>query len=171
MGLDEPIPADSAAQPVRVRPSERLSSCPGAYDLPFGKSRTFKMGGSRFADCSSADGRSRLRIVIQNGERADLPAGAVRLRNSHVQNIDWNQYQVKGWGNCVLNQDTNGNITADGVQHQGRLQRHRFLAYDWLVSPPCPDSRSRPAARATIRMKPSIDSNLAISKDFRVYDG
>ena len=51
----------------------------GAYDLPFGKARTFKMGGSRIADVLFGGWQIAPSIVIQNGERADLPAGAVRL--------------------------------------------------------------------------------------------
>ena len=51
----------------------------GAYDLPFGKSRTFKMGGSRIADLFLGGWQIAPTLAIQNGERADLPGGAVRL--------------------------------------------------------------------------------------------
>jgi len=142
----------------------------GAYDLPFGKSRSFKMGGNKIADVVFGGWQIAPSLAIQNGERADLPAGAVRLRNSHVQNMDWNQYQVKGWGNCVLNQDTNGNITPMAYSTRAGCSATDFSAYDWLVIPTLSGQQVSPSGAGDIRMKPSIDSNLALSKDFRVYE-
>jgi len=142
----------------------------GAYDLPFGRSRTFKMGGNKIADVLFGGWQIAPSLAIQNGERADLPAGAVRLRNSHVQNMDWNQYQVKGWGNCVLNQDTNGNITPMAYSVKAGCSPTDFSAYDWLVIPTLSGQQVSPSGAGDIRMKPSIDSNLALSKDFRFYE-
>jgi hypothetical protein len=87
-----------------------------------------------------------------------------------VQNIDWNQYQVRGWGGCVLNQDTNGNITPMAYSTRAGCSATDFSAYDWLVIPTLSGQQVSPSGAGDIRMKPSIDSNLAISKDFRVYE-
>jgi len=109
-------------------------------------------------------------MFIQNGERANLPANAIRLRNSHVQNIDWNQYQVRGWGNCVLNQDTNGNLTPMAYSVKAGCSSTDFSNYDWLVVPTLNGQQVSPSGAGDIRMKPYIDSNLALSKDIRVYE-
>src|SRR5262249_7430533 len=142
----------------------------GAYDLPFGKGRTFKMGNSRLADFFLGGWQFSPSMFIQNGERADLPGGAIRLRNSHVQDIDWNRYQVRGWGNCVLNQDTNGTIAPMAYSVRAGCSSTDFAGYDWLVVPTLTGQQVSPTGAGDIRMKPYIDSNLAISKDFRVAE-
>lgn len=139
----------------------------GAYDLPFGKTRTFKMHGSRWADLFAGGWQIAPSLFLQNGERADLPAGTLRLRNSHVQNINWNQYQVRGWGNCVLNQDVNGNISPMAYSVRAGCSATDTSNYDWLVVPTLTGQQISPTGAGDIRMKPYIDTNLAISKDFR----
>lgn len=142
----------------------------GAYDLPFGRGRTFQLGGNRIADFFLGGWQFAPSMFIQNGERANLPANAIRLRNSHVQNIDWNQYQVRGWGNCVLNQDTNGNVTPMAYSTKAGCSSTDFSNYDWLVVPTLSGQQVSPSGAGDIRMKPYIDSNLALSKDIRVYE-
>jgi len=139
----------------------------GAYDLPFGRGRTFKLGGSRIADVFAGGWQIAPSLFIQNGERADLPAGTLRLRNSHVQNINWNQNQVRAWGNCVLNEDVNGNITPMAYSVKAGCSATDLASYDWLVIPTLPGQQISPSGAGDIRMKPSIDSNLALSKSFR----
>jgi hypothetical protein len=139
----------------------------GAYDLPFGRNRTFKLGGSKIADLFVGGWQLAPSLFIQNGERADLPGGAIRLRNSHVQNVNWNQYQPRGWGNCVLNQDTNGNLTPMAYSVKAGCSSTDFSGYDWLVVPTLSGQQVSPSGAGDIRMKPYVDSNLAISKDFR----
>jgi hypothetical protein len=138
----------------------------GAYDLPFGKGRTFKLGANRMADLALGGWQIAPSLFIQNGERADLPSGTLRLRNSHVQNINWNQNQVRGWGNCVLNQDVNGNITPMAYSVKAGCSTTDFSNYDWLVIPTLTGQQVSPTGAGDIRMKPYFDTNLAISKNF-----
>ena len=58
---------------ARYNPDPNVVKVSGAYDLPFGKARTFKMGGSRIADTLFGGWQIAPSMVIQNGERADLP--------------------------------------------------------------------------------------------------
>ena len=46
-----------------------------------------------------------------SGEPADYPANVLPLRNSSVNNINWNQHQVRGFGNCVGRQNNDGSRT------------------------------------------------------------
>lgn len=139
----------------------------GAYDLPVGRKRKFTLGGNRVADLLLGGWQIAPSLFIQNGERANLPANAVRLRNSHVSNIDWNQYQVRAWGNCVLNQDTNGKITPMAYSLQAGCSPTDFSGYDWLVVPVLNGQQVSPTGAGDIRMMPYFDSNLALSKSFR----
>lgn len=138
-----------------------------AYDLPFGKGRTFNLANNRVADFVLGGWQIAPSMFIQNGERADLPANAIRLRNSHVKNIDWNQYQVRGWGNCVLNEDANGVITPMAYSLKAGCSATDYSSYDWLAVQTITGQQVSPTGAGDIRMKPYIDSNLALSKEFR----
>lgn len=137
-----------------------------AYDLPFGRGRMFTFGGNRLLDTFFGGWQIAPTMFIQNGERANLPANAVRLRDSRVKNINWNQYQVRGWGNCVLNQDVNGNITPMQYSIAAGCSATDFSSYDWLVIPTISGQQVSPSGAGDLRMKPYVDSNLALSKDF-----
>lgn len=141
-----------------------------AYDLPFGRKRTFSLGNNRIADFFLGGWQIAPSMFIQNGERADLPGNALRLRNSHVKNIDWDRYHVRGWGNCVLNQTTNGVIAPMPYSLLAGCSTTDFSQYDWLQIPVLTGQQVSPSGAGDIRMKPYVDSNLALSKNFRVRE-
>jgi hypothetical protein len=141
-----------------------------AYDLPFGRGRTFSLGNNRLLDFVVGGWQLAPSLFIQNGERANLPANAIRLRNSNVKNINWNQYQVRGWGNCVLNEDANGVITPMAYSVKAGCSATDFSTYDWLAMQTIPGQQLSPTGAGDIRMKPYIDTNLALSKDFHVTE-
>lgn len=138
-----------------------------SYDLPFGKGRTFTMGNNKVAGFFFGGWQVAPSIFVQNGERANLPGNAVRLRNSKVQDVDWSQYQIRGWGNCVLNEDANGVRTAMGYSLTAGCGTD-FSKYDWLSVQTLSGQQLSPSGAGDIRMKPFFDSNLALSKDFFV---
>lgn len=141
-----------------------------AYDLPFGKGRAFAMGKNRVADFFLGGWQISPSLFIQNGERAALPNNAIRLRDSHVGNIDWNQYQVRGWGSCVLSQTTAGVISPMAYSVKAGCSATDFSQYDWLQIPVLNGQQDSPTGAGDIRMKPFLDSNIALSKTFRLRE-
>jgi hypothetical protein len=141
-----------------------------AYTLPLGKGQLINFRNSSVANAVLGGWQLSPTMMAQNGERADLPANAVRLRNSHVQNINWNQYQVRGWGNCVLNEDANGNITPMAYSLKAGCSATDFSNYDWLTVQTLAGQQVSPNGAGDIRMKPYILANLALSKDFRFHE-
>lgn len=140
------------------------------YDLPFGKNRTFTLANNWILDTVLGGWQIAPSLFIQNGEPATLPANAIRLRNSDVSNINWNQNQVRGWGNCVLSKDVNGNVTPLAYSLKAGCSATDFSSYDWLLVPTLSGQQLSPNNSGDLRMKPFIDSNLAISKIFHVYE-
>jgi hypothetical protein len=138
-----------------------------AYDLPFGKGRRFTMGKNPVANFFLGGWQISPSLFIQNGERADLPNNAIRLRNSHVKDVDWNQYQVRGWGGCVLSQTTGGVVSPMAYSLKLGCSATDFSQYDWLQIPVLTGQQDSPTGAGDMRMKPFFDSNLALSKTFR----
>jgi hypothetical protein len=141
-----------------------------AYDLPFGRGRTFKLGNNRIADFFLGGWQIAPTMFIQNGERANLPANAIRLHNSNIADINWDQYRVQGWGRCVLNENANGVISPMAYSLQAGCSATDWSNYDWLVVQTLSGQQVSPSGSGDLRMKPYIDSNLAISKEFRVQE-
>ena len=83
----------------------------GSYDLPFGRDRMFTLGGNRIADFFLGGWVVAPSVNIQTGEPAALPNNAVMRKPANAQNIDWSSSSVRGWSNCVLSEDANGNIS------------------------------------------------------------
>ncbi len=142
----------------------------GAYDLPLGKNRALNLHNSRVADLFLGGWQIAPSMFVQNGERANLPANAVRLHNSNVSNINWDQYRVQGWGRCVLNENASGVITPMAYSLQAGCSATDYSNYDWLVVQTISGQQVSPSGSGDLRMKPYIDSNLALSKDFRIRE-
>lgn len=142
-----------------------------AYDLPVGKGRRFLNKSHRAVDFVLGGWQVAPAMFAQNGERADYPANAQRLRDVRAKNIDWSQHQVRGWNACVLNVDNNGVISPMpySVQTLG-CSRTDFSQYDWIVYPILPGQRLSPAGAGDLRMKPYVGSDLAITKTFAVTE-
>jgi hypothetical protein len=142
-----------------------------AYNLPVGKGRKFTLASNRVLDIIAGGWQIAPTFFIQNGERANLPGNAIRLRNSDVKDISWNQYKVRGWGACVLNMDTNGNITPMpySVQTYG-CSATDFSQYDWLAMPVLSGQQVSPSGSGQLHMKRYVYSNLALSKDIAIVE-
>lgn len=136
----------------------------GTYDLPFGKGRPVAVR-NRVLDAIIGGWQIAPALFIQNGERADLPSNALRLRDSRVRNINWDQHQVRGWGACVLNVNNNGEIApmSYSVQRYG-CSATDFSNYDWIVYPILTGQRVSPSGAGDLRMKPYINVDMAASK-------
>jgi len=140
------------------------------YELPFGKGRQFALGNNWLLDTVLGGWQIAPSVFLQNGEPATLPANAIRLRNSDAGGINWNQNQVKGWGNCVLSKDVNGNTAPLAYSLKAGCSATDFSSYDWLLVPTLPGQQVSPNNSGDLRMKPYIDSNLAVSKVFHIRE-
>ena len=90
----------------------------------------------------------------------NLPSNAIALRNSFVKHVNWKSYQVKGWGNCVLVKDNNGNI-APSANSQS------CTSFDWLQVPVLDGEQASPSFASNFRMEPMLLSDLALEKNFK----
>ena len=141
-----------------------------AYDIPVGKGRKFLTAAPRVVDLVLGGWQIAPAVFIQNGERADYPSNAQRLRDVRSKNIDWNQNQVRGWGNCVLSADNNGRITPMAYSVQAGCIATDFSQYDWIVYPLLAGQRLSPAGAGDLRMKPYVNTDLALTKTFTVAE-
>lgn len=142
-----------------------------AYDLPFGKGQKMLSNASRWVDLIVGGWQLAPAVFIQNGERADYPANALRLRDVRNKNIDWNQYEVRGWGKCVLNVDNAGRVTpaSYSVQRFG-CSPTDFSQYDWINYPLLAGQRASPVGAGDLRMKPYINTDFALTKSFSITE-
>ena len=103
----------------------------GIYDLPFGRGKMFGSNVSNLADKFIGGWKVTSFFQWASGEPADYPGNVLPLRDSFVKDINWNQHQVRGWGNCVVRLNDNGTRTpmpyslASGCGND-------LAAYDWL---------------------------------------
>ena len=139
------------------------------YDLPFGRNRRFNLAGNRVLDLFFGGWQVSPTVIAQNGEPANLPGNAVRLKNSDVKNINWNQYQVRGWGNCVLNEDQNGTVAPLAYSLAAGCGNN-YSNYDWLVYQTLSGQQVSPTNSGQLQMKPEIDTDLALGKTFRLWE-
>ncbi len=84
----------------------------GIYDLPFGRGKQFANNLGRVANGFVGGWKVTSFFQWASGEPADYPGNVLPLRDSFVKDINWNQHQVRGWGNCVVRQNDNGTQTA-----------------------------------------------------------
>ncbi len=137
-----------------------------AYELPFGRGQRFLANSNGFVRRLVGGWTANAFFTRQSGEPADLPAGALRLRDS-AREVDWKQHQVRGWGGCVLNMDLNGNITpmAYSIQRNG-CSATDLSSYDWLIAPSnrYGNVRLSPSRDGQIRMKPQMNLDLSLNK-------
>ena len=143
----------------------------GAYDLPVGKGRRFLANAPKVADLVLGGWQLAPAAFIQNGERADYPANAQRLRDVKAGDVDWNSYQARGWNSCVLSVDNAGRTTplSYSVQRYG-CSATDFSQYDWIVYPILSSQRLSPSGAGDLRMKPYISTDLALTKTFNVTE-
>ena len=85
-------------------------------------------------------------------------------------NVDWNQYTVRGWNSCVLNADNNGRVTPLAYSVQQGCSATDFSQYDWIVYPTLAGQRLSPVGAGDLRMKPYVNTDLALTKSFRITE-
>jgi hypothetical protein len=145
----------------------------GSYDLPFGRSRTFHLGGNRIADLFLGGWVFAPSVNIQTGEPAALPNNAVMLKPANASNINWSASSVRGWSNCVLNEDANGNITPMPYSLQAGCGTN-YSNYDWLVYtlPPGPGGtfQAESSNSSTLFMKPQVFVDFSMGKTISVWE-
>lgn len=103
----------------------------GIYDLPFGKGKKFGSGMSNLADKFVGGWKVTSFFQWASGEPAEYPGNVLPLRDSFNKNIDWNTYQVRGWGNCVVRQNNDGTRTAMPYSLTSGCGTD-LSKYDWL---------------------------------------
>ncbi len=144
-----------------------------SYDLPFGRGRTFNLGSNRIADFFLGGWNIAPSINVQTGEPAALPSNAVMLKPANASNINWNASSVRGWSNCVLSEDANGNITPMPYSMQAGCGSNT-ANYDWLVYtlPPGPGGTfsAESSNSSTLFMKPQLFMDLSAGKTIGVWE-
>jgi len=103
----------------------------GSYDLPFGKGKKFGSGVSGLADKFIGGWQVTSFFQWASGEPTDYPANVLPLRDSSVKDINWNQHQVRGWGNCVVRQNNDGSRTPMPYSVAAGCGTN-LASYDWL---------------------------------------
>lgn len=134
----------------------------GTYELPFGRGKLLGFNNNRVADTLLSGWTVAPDFTLQSGEPASLPANAVPLRNSFVHNINWHTNVVKGWGNCVLSKDVNGNVAPEPYSIAAGC-----TSYDWLAVPVLDGEQASPSTSTNLRMQPMLISDLALEKNFK----
>jgi Carboxypeptidase regulatory-like domain/TonB dependent receptor len=145
----------------------------GSYDLPFGRGRTFALGNNRIADLFLGGWVIAPSVNIQTGEPAALPNNAVMLSPANAKHINWSASSVRGWSNCVLNEDANGNIAPMPYSLQAGCGTDR-ANYDWLVYtlPPGPGGTFSAESfnSSTLFMKPQVFADISLGKTISVWE-
>ncbi|WP_158909709.1 carboxypeptidase regulatory-like domain-containing protein [Granulicella sp. L56] len=142
----------------------------GTYVLPIGRGRLINFNQNRIADSLLGGWSISPDFTVQNGEPASLPANAYPLpHNKFFKNLDWHKNQVQAWGNCVLSKQ-DGVISIPGGPTGATASRcgTDLSNYDWVEVPLLENEQAQPSNSSIIRMKPSIESDLAVEKNFKI---
>jgi hypothetical protein len=138
----------------------------GSYDLPFGKGKKFGSGVTSLMDKFIGGWQVTSFFQWASGEPTDYPANLLPLRDSTVQDINWNQHQVRGWGNCVVRQNNNGTQTPMPYSVAAGCGTN-LSTYDWLwvgdYSPgQTAPGRQTPTRQPSLRKHrvPTLDASL-----------
>jgi hypothetical protein len=126
----------------------------GSYDLPFGKGRKFGSGSTGVMNKLIGGWQVTSFFQWASGEPTDYPANVLPLRDSSVKDIDWNQNQVRGWGNCVVRQNNDGSRTAMPYSLTSGCGND-LTKYDWLFVGDYSPGQTAPG-RQTPNRQPSL---------------
>jgi Carboxypeptidase regulatory-like domain/TonB dependent receptor len=141
----------------------------GTYELPIGRGRLINIE-NRVADSLLGGWRISPDFTLESGEPATLPTNAFPLpHNKFRTNLNWHLNQVQAWGNCVLSK-LNGVVSIPGGATGATAQRcgTDMSNYDWLQVPVLENELAQPTNSSVIRMKPTMASDLAIEKNFKI---
>lgn len=141
----------------------------GVFELPFGRNRMVKLGGSRIADAVAGGWEFSPSFTVQSGEPAALPTNAIALPHNKFLKPNWKAVRVQGWNNCVLNK-INGVTSIPGGTSGATAQRcgTDMSQYDWVQVPLLANEQAGPSNSSALRMKPMILSDAALQKNFHL---
>jgi hypothetical protein len=103
----------------------------GIYDIPFGKNQKVFSGVNGFVDKFISGWQLTSFFQWTSGEPADFPGNVLPLKDPRVQNINWNQHQVRGVSNCVIRQNNDGSRTPMAYSVASGCGTD-LSAYSWL---------------------------------------
>ncbi|MBM3762353.1 MAG: hypothetical protein FJW36_19150 [Acidobacteria bacterium] len=145
----------------------------GIYDLPFGKGKQFLGGVSNLADKFVGGWKVTSFFQWASGEPADFPGNVLPLRDSRVKDINWNQHQVRGFGNCVVRQNDNGSLSAMPYSVASGCGND-LSRYDWLWVANFSPGQGVPGRQTPIRMGqlrkhrvPTLDASILKTVRFK----
>ncbi len=144
----------------------------GIYDLPFGRGKKFGSGVSGLADKFIGGWKVTSFFQWASGEPAEYPNNVLPLRDSFNRDIDWNQHQVRGFGNCVVRQNDNGTLSAMPYSVAAGCGTN-FANYDWLWVANFSPGQGLPGRQNPIRIGqlrkhrvPTLDASILKSVRF-----
>ncbi len=142
------------------------------YDLPFGRGKALASGVGRITDKFISGWQVTGFFQWASGEPADYPGNVLPLRDSFVQDIQWNSHQVRGWGNCVLRQNDNGTTTPMPYSLAAGCGND-FSRYDWLWVANFSPGQTAPGRQTPFRVGqlrkhavPTLDASLLKTTTF-----
>jgi hypothetical protein len=139
------------------------------YELPIGRGKLVNLQ-NKYVDSLLGGWRLAPDFTLESGEPATLPTNAYPLpHNSFRKNLNWHNNQVQAWGNCVLSK-LNGVISIPGGPSGATAARcgTDTTQYDWVQVPLLENELAQPTNSALIRMKPTLASDLALEKIFKI---
>ena len=143
-----------------------------SYDLPVGKGKKFGGGMSGLADKFAGGWQVTSFFQWATGEPADYPGNVLPLRDSVVKDINWNQHQVRGFGNCVVRQNNDGSRTPMPYSLTSGCGND-LATYDWLWVGDFSPGQTAPGRQTPLRMPnlrrhrvPTLDASLIKNVNF-----
>jgi len=144
----------------------------GLYELPIGRGKLVDVS-NRALDLLVGGWEVAGDFTVQSGEPATLPFNAIPLpHNKFISHPDWSKQQVRAWGGCVLSYVPGGSPAIPGGPSGPTAQQCGTdpANYDWLLVSALAFESAQPFTSSSIRMKPTIISNAAIQKRFRIHE-
>jgi len=145
----------------------------GSYEMPFGKGKRFASGANGIVDKFISGWQVTSFFQWASGEPAAFPGNVLPLRDSRVKDINWNQHQVRGFGNCVVRLNNDGTRTPMPYSVNSGCGTD-LSRYDWLwVSDFSPGQslpgRQTPSNWGNLRKHrvPTLDASLLKTTIFR----
>ena len=131
------------------------------YELPFGRGQKFLNSVNGFANRLVNGWQLATFWTAQSGEPMQTPNNVRMLRNPKLD-PDWKAHQVRGFSNCALLMDNNGNIAP--VDAARRLSCGESSGnYAWLVLPRYAP-RETPNFFSGVRLRNTITADVSLNK-------
>ena len=144
----------------------------GLFNLPFGQGRLVNIQ-NKILDEVVGGWQFSPDFTVQSGEPAVLPINAIPLpHNKFYKQPDWSKQQVRAFNGCVLNYVPGGSPVIPGGAAGVTAQQCGTdpANYDWLKVQTLPYEQSNPTLSSDVRMKPTITSDAALQKTFKIHE-